>query len=210
MSFFNVFKVLTAPIVWLVFPLKVVGKQNFPKKQPVVLCCNHYSGLDIALIANRFLWGHCRCIAKEELFHSRFVAWFLRKCGAISIRRGESDIAAFRAANEVLQQGEPLVIFPEGTRNADPQGDLQPLQAGAVTFAVRNGCPIVPMMFLRKVRPFRRTVLVVGQPIDTAPFAAMHPKEARTQATALLDDTMRALHAELRASGGKGTKHLPQ
>ena len=193
--------------MWLVFPVKIYGKQNYTK-QPCVLCCNHYSGLDIALIANRFLWGHCRCIAKDELFHSKFVAWFLRKCGAISIRRGESDIAAFRAANEVLQQGEQLVVFPEGTRNADPQGDLQPLQAGAVTFAIRNGCPIVPMMFLRKVRPFHRSYLVVGQPIDTTPYADMHPKEARQCATDRLDSQMRALHALLRQN--KGAKRLPQ
>lgn len=197
MTFFNFCKVILAPLMWLLFPCKVYGKENF-NRQCAVVCCNHFSGLDIAVLSHKLLWGHCRCIAKEELFSSKFVAWFLRKCGAISIKRGESDMAAFRQANEVLRKGEQLIIFPEGTRNPNPEGDLQPLQAGAVTFATRNSAPIIPMVFLRKVRPFHRSFLLIGEPIDTTQFASLHPKDARTQATLLLAERMHGLQQELR------------
>lgn len=202
MTFYNFFKVLLAPLTSIVFPCKVYGKENYSKEKAVI-CCNHYSGLDVAIISEKFLWGHCRCIAKEELFHSKMVAWFLRKCGAIAIKRGESDMAAFRQANQVLQNGEQLVIFPEGTRNADPEGDLQPILPGAMTFALRNQCPIIPMVFLRKTKPFHRTFLLVGKPIDTTQFSDLHPKDAREQATALLERTLKDLHASLRRQKSK-------
>lgn len=198
MSFFDFFKVLTAPIMWVVFPTKVYDKQKY-YRQKAVVCCNHYSALDVAVLAHQFLWGACHCIAKEELFHNKFAAWFLRKSGAIAIRRGESDLAAYRASLQVLEEGNQLIIFPEGTRNDPENMQLQPLQPGAVTFALKGECAIIPMAIHKKIKPFRRTYMLVGDPIDLSAFAGMRPREAREGATELLYNAMVLLKAQLDA-----------
>ena len=196
MSFFDFFKVLTAPLMWMMFPTKVYGKEKYYKEKAVI-CCNHYSGLDVAIIGHQFLWGGCHCIAKEELFHNKFVAWFLRKSGAISIRRGESDVQAYRASLKVLDAGTQLRIFPEGTRNKPDNMQLQPLMPGAVTFALKGGCDIIPMVIHKKAKPFHRVYMLVGDPVKLDAFKDMTPREAREGATALLYETMSGLKAQL-------------
>ena len=196
MSFFNFFKVITAPLMWVMFPTKVYNKDKYYPDKAVV-CCNHYSGLDVALIGHKFLWGGCYCIAKEELFHNKFVAWFLRKSGAISIRRGESDVAAYRASLKVLSDEHQLIIFPEGTRNNPDNIQLQPLMPGAVTFALKGGCDIIPMVIHKKVKPFRMNYMLVGDSIKLDRFKDMPPHEAREAATQLLYDKMSLLKAIL-------------
>ena len=196
MSFFNFIKVITYPLLSLVFPTKVYRKENFARQKSVV-CCNHYGAMDIVVLSRALLWGGCHCVSKEELFSNKFVAWFLTKMGAIAIKRGESDIGAYRQIMQVLNEGKQLVIFPEGTRNSDPCGPLQPLQTGAATFAIKGSCPIIPIVSLRKPKPFRRTYLMVGEPIDVGQFSGISMKEARAQATALLTERMLALRADL-------------
>lgn len=196
MTFFNFFKVLTAPLMWILFPTKVYAKEKYFKEKAVV-CCNHYSGLDVAIIAHQFLWGNCYCIAKEELFKSKFVAWFLRKCGAISIRRGETDVQAYRASTKVLSDGNQLIIFPEGTRNDPNNRQLQPLMPGAVTFALKGECDIIPMVIHKKVKPFHRVYMLVGDPVKLDDYKDMSPREAREAATKVLYETMCRLKDEL-------------
>lgn len=196
MSFYNFIKIITAPIMWIVFPIKVYGKEKYYKDKAVV-CCNHYSALDVAVLGHLFLWGACRCIAKEELFRNKLAAWFLRKCGAIAIKRGESDIAAFRAGLKVLENGEQLIIFPEGTRNDPNNMQLLPLLPGAVTFAIKGNCDILPMVIHKKIKPFHRTYLLVGDPISMRQFEGLSAREARESATALLYEKMSGLKSEL-------------
>lgn len=209
MSFFDFFKVLTAPLMWIIFPTKVYAKDKY-YPQKAVVCCNHYSALDVAIIGHKFLWGGCYCIAKEELFHNKFVAWFLRKSGAIAVRRGESDVAAYRASLKVLADERQLIIFPEGTRNRADNPNLQPLMPGAVTFALKGDCDIIPMVIHAKAKPFRMSYLMVGDPIKLDEFKEMAPREAREAATKKVYDTMvsmkRALDDMVAAKKRKGKK----
>ena len=182
--------------MWVLFPTKVYNREKYDPAKAVV-CCNHYSGLDIAVIGHQFLWGNCHCIAKEELFHNKFVAWFLRRSGAISIRRGESDVAAYRASLKVLSEDKQLIVFPEGTRNDPDNMQLQPLMPGAVTFALKGDCDIIPMVIHGKIKPFRKTYLMVGDKIDLSSFKDMSARDAREGATALLYQVMSGMKATL-------------
>ena len=69
-------------IIWLpirlLFPTKVIGKKNLPKKKGAVLTCNHYSNMD-CIIIDVFLNKKVRFLAKKELFKNKFVSWVLKK-----------------------------------------------------------------------------------------------------------------------------------
>lgn len=199
MSFFNFCKVLAAPLMWLIFPTTVYGRENYSRDKAVI-CCNHYSGLDVAVIGQQFIWGKCYCLAKKELFSHKAIAWFLRKSGAISIDRGEVDVAAFRTSMSVLSEGKQLIVFPEGTRNRPDNPTLQPLLPGAVTFALKGDCDIIPMVVSGKIRPFHRTYLAVGPRLSMAQFKDIGAHAAREAATQYLFETLSRMKADLDAT----------
>lgn len=198
MSFFNFFKIITFPLVRLLFPTKVYGKENYTKINSIV-CCNHFDAMDVAILANRFLWGECNCVAKEELFRNKLIGAILRKSGAISVNRDESDLVAYRKILAVLKEGKQLIIFPEGTRNTTGTRDIQPIMPGTATFALKAACPIIPMVLHHKPKAFKRNYMLVGKPITMEAFASLDSKEAREKGTDFLYAEMCRLKHELDA-----------
>ena len=82
----------------------------------MILAANHRSFLD------PFVIGCCLrrpiyFVAKQELFDNRLQGWFLNWLGAFPVRRGESDEESVATALTLLERGEAVVIFPEGTRH---------------------------------------------------------------------------------------------
>ena len=81
----------------------------------VILASNHRSFLD------PFVLGTCvprpiYFMAKQEIFRNPFVGWLLNCLGAFPLRRGASDEESMKTALALLERGEVVVIFPEGTR----------------------------------------------------------------------------------------------
>lgn len=196
MSFFNFLKVVTYIPLRLVFPTKIIDKEKYFKEKAVV-CVNHYSSYDVLILASRFLWGKCRCVGKEELFKSKFSEWFLTKCGAISIKRGESDMTAYKKIIKVLKDDNQLVIFPEGTRNLAGTPEMQPFQVGAVSFSMKGNAPIIPVIYHKPPKPFRKNYMIVGDPILLDDYKELPSHEAREKATEYLYNQMSELKLKL-------------
>ena len=92
----------------------------------MILASNHRSFLD------PFVIGCCvrrpiYFVAKQELFDRRLAGWILNCLGAFPIKRGESDEESMATALALLERGEAVVIFPEGTRHRS--GPLHAAQA---------------------------------------------------------------------------------
>ncbi len=122
--------------------IEVSGLTNIPKSGPVLIAPIHLSYLDpplIGCVCNRPL----RFMAKEELFKSWFLGWLIRSLGAFPIKRGAGDMAAMRKAIEWLQNGEAVIVFPEGHRGDGER--LQPLLAGVAVMAHKTQAQIVPV-----------------------------------------------------------------
>ena len=135
------FRALAQPAIHLLFWLGRTGREHIPDGG-VILAANHRSFLD------PFVIGCCLrrpiyFVAKQELFHNRFLGWFLNCLGAFPVRRGASDEESVATALALLERGEAVVIFPEGRRNRS--GPLRAPRRGVGRLALESGAPVVPI-----------------------------------------------------------------
>ena len=147
--------------------LRTYGAERVPKSGGVVLAFNHFSWIDIPVVA----WATPRplyFLAKVEAHRVPGLGEFIRAFGTISVRRGESDRDAVRRMREVVHEGEPLGVFVEGTRQrSGVPGEVQP---GAAMVALQEGVPVVCGAIHGsqrwKVGNFAPVSLVWGEPLQ--------------------------------------------
>ena len=126
-----------------VFDLQVTGKHHIPPTGGVVIAANHFSHLDVPLLATN-LDRYVRFLAVDELFgNSRLFDATLDFFQAIPIDRDGYPIRALRTAIEHVQSGEPIGVFPEG-RRVEQWGVGEP-KRGAAWLAWKTGAPLVPV-----------------------------------------------------------------
>lgn len=156
-------------IIRLIYPIKVIGdKKLIPKEGKVVLISNHLSYKDIPVLIAHFP-GYRHFLAKKEFSKNRLVKWFFTKMGVFFVDRDQMDLSAIRTGVGYLKNGEGIALFPEGTRNRNGT-DLQKIKGGAAMFAIKGEAPLIPVIFARKARAFRRTYVYVGEPIELSGF----------------------------------------
>src|SRR3954468_9151157 len=123
------------------FRLRRLGREHIPSGG-VILAANHRSFLD------PFIIGCCLprpiyFVAKRELFKNPIVGWFLNCMGAFPVKRGESDEESVATALALLERGQAVVIFPEGTRIRS--GSLAEPKRGVGRLGLQSGAPVVPI-----------------------------------------------------------------
>ena len=123
------------------FDLKVYGVHHVPKKGGVLIIGNHQSFIDPAAIGSQ-IPRMTHYLGKSELFSTPVKNWVNRKMGGFPVRQGEGDIGAVREAIRRLQEGNALVLFPEGARTWD--GELQPIKPGVGLIIRKAGVPVMP------------------------------------------------------------------
>ncbi|MFC1991218.1 lysophospholipid acyltransferase family protein [Chloroflexota bacterium] len=121
---------------------QVRGKENIPDQGPLLIVANHLNLADPPLVGIS-LNRKAMFMAKEELFRSRFLSYFISSIGAFPVHRGQPDRKALRQAERVLADGMALVMFPEASRSQN--GQLQPAFPGSALIALRSGVPILPI-----------------------------------------------------------------
>lgn len=123
------------------FGLRIEGREHIPETGAAILAANHRSFLDPVIIGVA-VRRPLHFMAKEELFRFRLFAWFLRAYQAFPVGRGRADLQAIKQAVSVLQEGELVLIFPEGTRGDGRR--LGPAKPGIGLIAARSHAPVVP------------------------------------------------------------------
>jgi 1-acyl-sn-glycerol-3-phosphate acyltransferase len=163
---------------------EVRGAERLNLEGPVIIAPVHRSNLDAPLIASAAT-RRMRALGKDSLFVNPVGAWVCAALGAIPLRRGEADREAMRAARTMLDAGEMLIVFPEGTRQSGNQ--VAGVFDGMSYLASKTGATIVPVgiagteaalpsgaKFLHRVR----TAIVVGEPIVAPEGRMSRPKLA--------------------------------
>jgi 1-acyl-sn-glycerol-3-phosphate acyltransferase len=133
-------------ILWVLMRLywrvSYEGREHVPTEEPFILAPAHRSFLDFALVSGLTHRRLCY-MAKDSIWKYPFFNRFLYALGAFPVHREGTDREALRRCMAVLRRGEPLVLFPEGTRRSGPV--IEKLHEGAAYLAVRTGAPIVPV-----------------------------------------------------------------
>jgi 1-acyl-sn-glycerol-3-phosphate acyltransferase len=198
---YNVVAALSWPILHGLFRLRVRGRENVPASGGYVLSCNHLSNFDpwplgMPLWPQRWL----RFMAKAELY------WWpatlvLNAAGAFPVHRERADVEAVHTAVRLAQEGNVVVMFPEGTRRK--KGLVKKHQArarsGAARIALDAGVPLVPAALAGTDRLLTLGPLKVafGAPIDVDDLLSLSDtRRASQEAT----DRLMARITELEAS----------
>jgi 1-acyl-sn-glycerol-3-phosphate acyltransferase len=126
----------------LVMKKEVEGLEHFPLSGPVILAANHVNNFDVfpmqlSLPRPIFFMG------KAELFQNPLTDTLFRNLGVFPVYRGEHDAWALEQARRVLEHGQVLGMFPEGTRSKGR--GLGVAKTGSARLAIEIGCPILPL-----------------------------------------------------------------
>ncbi len=112
-----------------------------------VFLCNHQSHLDTPLILTLLSKFKPRFLARESLFKIPVFGPGMRACGHFPLRRDNrrQSMQDIQLAVHKVQQGESILIFPEGTRNTEGK-NLLDFQIGAFIIVLKTGQPVVPLV----------------------------------------------------------------
>ncbi len=178
----------------LLWRVEVVGADRLPASGAYVIAPVHRSNID-TLLAGCLTHRRIRFMGKDSLWKYRWSGALFSSLGAFPVHRGVPDRDALRHCEEAVRSGEPVVLFPEGTRRSGLR--LHPLFEGAAFVAARAGVPIVPVGIggsewampkgSRGVK-LVKVVVVVGEPIQPPPPGASGrvPRRAVSELTAAL------------------------
>jgi 1-acyl-sn-glycerol-3-phosphate acyltransferase len=126
----------------VVFPGPVIGKENLPKTGAYIIAPLHRSNIDFLIVA-RISRRRLRYLAKAEIWRFARLGRFIERLGALPVHRDSTDRDSFNRSLAVLLGGEPLMVFPEGTRRDG--FEVGELREGAAYLALRAGVPLVPI-----------------------------------------------------------------
>lgn len=191
----NIFKAICRGIVKgaiyvyckIVYRMKVVGKENIPKKGPVIICGNHTSLLDPPLIEVT-CGRYTRFLAKEELTKSKFLAFLGHVFDAILVKRDSKEVKALKESLHTLKNGDCLALFPEGTRNGLDKGEK--VKDGAAFFTVRSGAPVIPCGIKGGKKGNWKVTITYGKPLDYSKYKGSKDKEILDKVTEEIMDNI--------------------
>lgn len=206
---------LLAPFIKLIVriffrKLEIHGRERIPAHGPVLFAANHpnmaYDPVMVGLLHHK----RVHFLGKSGLFKFPPMGFLLRAAGAIPVYRRSDNPAdtsknreAFAECYRVLEEGNAIGIFPEGTSLDVPR--LLPLKTGAarIVFEAEEkndfklGVTVMPvgLHFLDR-NIFRSDVLVqAGQPIDPSQWFETYKKDPGAAVHALTD----AIEAQLQS-----------
>ena len=194
--------ILVDKLCFLVYCRKfeVIGRERVPPEGGLIVASNHLNNADPPAVSLA-LPRHPTFMAKKEMFGWPIVGPAIRAFGAFPVRRFDADLAALRAATELVKSGQMLIMFPEGTRSRT--GGLGTGHPGTALVALRTGAPVLPMavtgtehvrwpfIFLMP-RSIKHVRVAIGEPFRLPPVERINTETA-AQATDLIMRRIAAL-----------------
>lgn len=196
-----------AKLLRLALRVTIIGEDNVPAGG-ALLAGNHVSYMDPIL-----LWcvspRPCHFMSKSELWQRGPTAWGLPRLWSFPVDRGAADRTAIQTATRLLEAGELVGVFPEGTR-AGVDGSRAEAQGGVSFIAIRAGVPIVPVAFVgtEKVWPRGRrfprlapVTIAYGEPLRPEGVSPDAGRKERVEA--VTSELMRRIDALVDSAKGE-------
>ena len=179
------------------------GLHHIPREGPVLIVCNHVSFIDWFILAGA-IRRPARFVMDKQFYRMPVIHWLFRQAKAIPIASKKRDPEcfeqAFQTISDELQDGQVVVIFPEG--QLTPDGQMVPFKSGVEWILEKDPVPVVPMAlnglwgsYFSRItgraftRPFRR----VWSRVWVTAGAVVPPEQS---SAALLQERVEALWAQ--------------
>lgn len=202
-------QVLIRSFAYLVFGYKTHGTENIPRQGPFLVAANHKSYFDPPFIGCG-LRRQLHYFAKKQLFQIPLFSGLIRSFGAIPVDREGADRRAVSEALAILERGEGLLVFPEGTRIR--RMGLGEAKAGIGLIAIRSGAPVVPAFIASSWEPRRRLLRRIAVQIHYGPPVRFAPSIPGTAARERYAEAAQAIMGAIRALAppGFGSSSSPE
>ena len=158
---YRIVRDILKPFFYMIYNIRVEGRENLPEKGPLIICANHTNVIDPIILAVSLPYN-INSMAKAELFKNKLFAFFLNKIGVFPVKRGEADIKSIKTSLKLLKENKVMGIFPEGTRNKTGELKAEP---GVAMIAIRAGSPVLPIAIVGNYKLFHRTIVKIGKPV---------------------------------------------
>ncbi|MGN0017588.1 MAG: lysophospholipid acyltransferase family protein [Candidatus Gastranaerophilaceae bacterium] len=153
---------------YFMYRIKIVGRENIPKKGNVIFAANHVSEMDPPFLATA-VNKHVAFMAKKELFGDDKRSWLIKRLGAFAVDREKPEMATFKTVRDIFETNWPLGIFPQGGTVKNKK--IENIRKGFVVIAKHAKADIVPISicgfdgYAKKL--FEKNVkIVIGKPIS--------------------------------------------
>lgn len=160
---------LLAFLVKSIFRIEIIGGENEPENGAYLICANHLSLWDPVTLGACMKKRQVRYMAKSELFRIPILSGIIRALGAFPVDRSGGDVGAIKTTIELLKSGACVGIFPQGTRCRAVDPRTTDVKGGAGMCAFHAKCGVIPVAIVPrawKMRPFRKTYVIIGEPMD--------------------------------------------
>ena len=167
---YEIARALAAVVFNTFLPARCIHREKLDAEAPYVVIDNHGDAPDPVAMAYFIRKRQIVFLGKKELGKGKLVTNILTRMHCILVDRHNTDMNAMRSCMKAVKMKKILLIFPEGTRHHE--GQMEQIESGTAMIALRSKCPIIPIYFDRKLSLFRRTNLIVGDPIPTEDLQA--------------------------------------
>jgi 1-acyl-sn-glycerol-3-phosphate acyltransferase len=202
---YTLVRMVLTPYLLVIHRARALETKHVPAAGQCIIAPNHFSFLDHFFVAV-YLRRKVRFMAKSQLF-KRPMQFIYTHGGVFPVRRGYADEEAFKTAHTLLEQGELVLMYPEGGRSRS--GELGKPKRGVGRLALESGAPVVPTAIVgtQKARNWKRlnfpkVTVLYGEPIR---FERVEnpTREQQIAAAQMIFDRVKALHDGLREGGRK-------
>lgn len=163
-ALYQFLKIIYSTLLKTLYRPKVYGLENIPEDEAVIFVGNHRHAFD-PIVVMTYTKRLVHYMAKESIFKG-IHGYFFEKIGLIKVYRGKNNPGAVIEAENVLNNGGAVGIFPEGTRNKTAH-ELLKFRKGAAVIAKKTNSKIVPFAIRGKYKVFKKGLNIeFGKPID--------------------------------------------
>lgn len=193
-------------VSWLVsklcFRMKTIHPEKLGVKGGHLVVANHTSFLDPPMMGSAFP-DAIHYLARKTLFKGGVVSWVYEHLNTIPVNQDRPEYSSMKKIIRLVQEGEKVLIFPEGERTRD--GQLKERgEPGVGLLIAKSRVPILPIRMFGAYEAlprgasfpkFVKLTMVAGDPIDLNDFIDDSGLSKKELYQALSDKAMEAIEA---------------